>query len=799
MRRRTVFLVVCFALVTSLATAAEELIIRDIVVEGGLTLTVDTVSYYLGLEPEDPLDREAVAEGYHRLWESGLFEDVRIEMEDHGDGEVTLYIVVQERPFVTSVSFEGNKKISTSDLKDKLDEAGIDIPRNVPLKMALLSRIETAIKEIYDGEGFRSAKISYRTEATGQNKRKVIYDIDEGGKVKIEAIEFAGNNVFSDSKLRGVLKKTKQKSVRHMFGDKLIYTKEGWDEDRDNLRSFYRDRGYIDAKVGEPVIELVAKKPNAPTLKKQKIKMRISIPVEEGLPYTVGSFEIRGTKVMNVEGLTRIFEVTPGKTYSHKIIEGGMEQVRDIYHNSGYIYAYTNHTWTRRPDEDHVVDVVVDVFEGDRFRLGRLEFVGNTTTRDKVLRREFRIAEGQFMNMGLFRASVFKVNALGYWKLEEEPLEFDFDDENKRVNVKVKGNEVGRNDIQFGAGYSELDGFFVQGRFNTRNFLGRGNTVGVSLQLGRRSDLYTLSYTEPYFLDRRILLGGSIFKTSINAVTFFRETTGATISMGLGVGPFSSVNGLLAFQNDSSRFQVSQFGVAGDPTGGHDRPVGIPPIDGATFERSFQTFVGRTHSFTPGYNTDTRDDPFDPNRGHRFYSRVRFAGGILGGDFDYVRPEVGVTKFIPWGKRSTWAYHGEVGQFFTYNNSEIPSFERYRLGGDRSLRGLPYFSVLPRREDGSYFLEDGVRQGGDRYWQLNLEYQFRIGGPVKLVLFVDMGNTYAPEQGWDFSLWRRTTGMEMRIFLPMFQAPIRFIYGYNLDPFPDEKESDFQFSIGTTF
>jgi outer membrane protein insertion porin family len=142
----------------------------------------------------------------------------------------------------------------------------------------------------------------------------------------------------------------------------------------------------------------------------------------------------------------------------------------------------------------------------------------------------------------VFRSSVFKVNALGYFKLDEEPVEFDIDDEEKRINVVVKGQEVGRNDVQFGAGYSELDGFFVQAQFNTRNFLGRGNSFGVSLQSGRRSDYYTLSYTEPYFLDRRILLGGSIFKTNLEATGFTRETTGATLSTGLGVGTFSSVS-----------------------------------------------------------------------------------------------------------------------------------------------------------------------------------------------------------------------------------------------------------------
>ncbi len=805
MTARTVVIAVLLAMIVPLAAAQEEYIIRDVVVEGGMTLTVDTVSYYLGLEPEDPLDREAIVDGYRRLWDSGLFEDVRVEIENHGDGEVTLYVIVTERPFVTSVDFEGNKKIKTPDLKDKLDERGVEIPRNVPMRSSQLGRIESAIKEVYDSEGFRSAQVSYSITEVSANKKKVVYLIDEGGKIKIKKIGFIGNEVFSRSKLRGVLEKTKQKSLRNYFGDKIVYTREGWDEDRDTLRKFYGNRGYIDVKIGEPVLELVAKKPDAETLKKKKYTMHVTIPIEEGEPYTLGSFEVTGVEIFSAEGLTRAFEVKEGATYSRKAIEDGMEKVRKSYHNAGYVYAYTNETWSRREGDEYIVDVAVDIFEGDRFNLGRLEFVGNTTTRDKVLRREFRVSEGQAMNMGMFEASVYKVNALGYWKLEEEPLEFDFDDENKRVNVKVKGNEVGRNDIQFGAGYSELDGFFIQGQFNTRNFLGRGNSLGVSLQLGRRTDLYSLSYTEPYFLDRRILLGGSIFKNAIDYSqagfsSYQRETTGVTMSMGLGVGPFSSVSGVLAFQDDYARYLTSNAGSVGDPTAGHDRPVDIPPVDGATYDRAFEVFSGRTHSFTPIYNKDSRDDPFQPSRGQALQLRLRLAGGILGGDYDYVRPELHFTQLYRLTKKSIVAYHVELGQFLTYDDSEIPLYERYRMGGDRSLRGIPYYSVLPRTAEGRYFTTTGgSRIGGDRYWQVNLEYQFLIGGPVRLVYFIDMGNTYVAEQGWDFSLWRRTTGLEMRIFLPIFQAPIRFIYGYNLDPYPDEKESDFQFSIGTTF
>jgi outer membrane protein insertion porin family len=417
-----------------------------------------------------------------------------------------------------------------------------------------------------------------------------------------------------------------------------------------------------------------------------------------------------------------------------------------------------------------------------------------------VLRREFRLAEGDYMAMGIFRSSVFKVNALGYFKLEEEPLEFDFDDDNQTVDVTVKGKEVGRNDIQFGAGYSELDGFFGQVMFNTRNFLGRGETLGVSVQIGRRADYYTLSFTEPYLFDRRILLGGSIFSTNLTSFDFERETKGGSLTTGLGVGTFSSVSLLFAYEDVFSRYQVAQGGLPGEPTGGHDRPVDHPQLEDQPLEFSFEEFSGKTVSLTPAFATDSRDDPFDPNRGRRFTFRTRFAGGPLGGDFDYVRPELNYSLFLPISKKMVFATNFEIGQFFPYDDSELPTYERYRLGGDRSLRGLPYYSVLPRDEDGRYFLSiGGARLGGDRYWQLNLEYQIRVGGPVKLVLFTDNGNTYHEDQGWIFDSFRTTYGVELRVFLPIFQAPIRFIYGTVADPFPDEDSSDFQFSIGTTF
>ncbi len=790
--------------VPSVLAENDETIIADVIVEGGVTLTQDTVAYYLGLEPGDPLEMDLIGQGFRRLWDSGLVEDLSIEVENLDDGQVNLVILVVERPFVQSVIFEGNKKLSATDLKDRLDEEGVEVPRNVPLRMAQLTRIQNALEEIYATDGYRSAIISYTVEDLGRNRRRVVFAIDEGGKVKIDEIEFVGNEAFSDSRLQRALKKVKEKKIYRPWGDSIIYSEESWEEDRENLREFYLNNGYVDVKIGQPTVELIAKNPDAELLKKQKFQATITIPVEEGEPYALGSLTVEGSEVFRPEGLAGSIGAEEGKIYSYKVIDQGAEKIRDLYHNRGYIYAYTNEVRTVREGDERVVDVVIDIFEGDQFKLGRLEFAGNTSTKDKVLRREFRVTEGNWMNMGLFRSSVFKVNALGYWKLEEDPLEFDFDDENKRVNVTVKGQEVGRNDIQFGAGYSELDGVFAQTSFNTRNFMGRGETLGLSLQVGGRSDYYTLSFTEPYLFDRRILLGASIFKSSTDIYDYYRDTTGASLTVGLGLGMWGSVSGLLAYEDVNSRYTISNTGEPGlGQTGGHERPVDLPPIERVTLEQAYQEFSGRTMSFTPSYRYDTRDDPFDASRGTATSFRLRLAGGPLGGDFDYVRPEFEYTKWIPLTRKGgmVFAFNAEIGKFFPYDESDLPIYELYRLGGDRTLRGFPYYSVTPRDEEtGVYFrTPEGAIIGGDRYWLLNLELQVKLGGPVKLVFFTDNGNTYAPIQGWEWSWFRQSAGIELRIFLPIFQAPIRFIYGINLEPFPNEDASDFQFSIGTTF
>jgi outer membrane protein insertion porin family len=793
-------LLVCAAAVAQ-DSKANQPIISDIVVEGGTTITPETVEYYLGVSPGDPYDPNVLRRNFHRFWDSGLVENLRIEEEEAGPGKIRLIVIVKERPKVTEYKFEGNKKLSNSSIREKLETAGLSLRRNVPLRMSEVQKLRQALLDEYTKEGYASATVEPKIVEVGPNLREVVFHIEEGAKVKIGRIQFEGNEVYSDRRLRRAMKKIKQKSWFRWWGKKMIWSKESWGEDSENLKKFYMSHGYKDVIIGQPKVELAAKHPNAKTLKKKKYRMTVTIPVEEGRRYRLGTLSISGNTVFSDERLLSLYNVKRGRRYNYSRIEDGNEEVRKLYQDRGYIYAYTNQKIENDPERKDVANVTIEIFEGDRFHLGRLEFKGNTKTQDKVIRREFRLDEGDWMNMSVFRRSLFKANQLGYFKLTEDPLEFDFDDKNKLVNVAVKGKEVGRTNLQFGAGYSELDHLFLQFMFNTRNFLGRGETLGVSVSKGTRADSYSLSFTEPYLFDRRMVVGGSIYKQYYELPTYERHSRGGTAFWGMGVGSFGQAIFGYAYEDVYADYVSSRSGLAGqDPLNPHRQPV-LPPYTDIPIPATFTvTYKGITSSVTPTYSYDSRDDPFDPNEGMSAYARVRYAGGPLGGDFDYWRPEVGISAFQPWKRHIILAANFEGGIIKPYNGSAIPVDDRYRLGGENSLRGLPYWEVLPRTKNGDYFIDsNGAALGGDRYLQLNLEFQIKVAGPLKFILFSDIGNTWFETQGWDLGLLRYTTGAEMRIFVPMFQAPLRFIYGINLDPFKDEKKSDFQFSVGTTF
>ncbi|HEX2758594.1 MAG TPA: outer membrane protein assembly factor BamA [Thermoanaerobaculia bacterium] len=787
------------------APAADRPKILQILVRGGKTTAPETVGFYLGVKAGDPYDDDLIKRNFSKLWDSGLFEDVTLEKETSPAG-VVLVATVVERPTVADLEFRGNKKLTTSQLKDKLKEGKAEIRVGAPVSLRDVAKAKAVLLEAYKAEGFRSAAIDATTENVSDLQRRIVFLVDEGDKIKIKSIVFTGNTVFGQAKLRYAIHKTKQAHWWRFFDSKSTYNQAGYEEDVEALRKVYQDVGYKDVVIKDPLLEVFVRNPSEKRPEKINRRVNITIPIVEGEKFYFGKVTVEGSTVFRPELLERFFPYKAGKPMSRLVIADGMKAIDSIYRSRGYIYVFMNPENTEKPK--HVVDVAVKITEGDQYRLGRIEFTGNKTTRDKVLRRELQVFEGDIMDMETFKKSLFKVTQLGYYKIEEDP-DFRVNAEKKSVDVSIKGTDTNRNEVQFGAGYSQLDGLFGQFQFSTRNFLGRGDTLGLQFQRGNRSNFFDISFAEPWFLDQRMSIGGSVFSRTLDysdvAGGLDQRSKGATLSLGYGLGIFDVASIFYGFTDQKSTYQV------------YPPP---PPPGGGTVPVAFATYSGKTSAVTPGYRYDSRNDPFDPTRGMKVGVSLSIAGGPFGGDFSYYKLSANATRYLPFGRKGNFAFNLDLGLLRAYSgeqdpaeigyDSRIPLFDRYRIGGDRSVRGFKYGSIYPLdSQNRAFFTSTGALLGGDRFLVFNAEYVYTVAGPLKLAIFFDAGNTWLEGQSPALGSLRKSTGLEMRVLLPIFQAPLRFIYGINLAPkdikdqagnvIQTESRTDFAFSIGTTF
>lgn len=778
-------------------------------VVGYQTVSPETIGHYLGVKVGDAYDPEQIRARFEALWEVGLLENISIEADRSAAG-VTLVVTIEERPTIKTVEYEGNRKLSTSQIKDRLKEEKVEVREGAPLSLRDIARTRTAIADYYLQQGYRSATIDYRIEDLSKTEKKVVFAIDEGDKVKIASIEFEGNSVVSDQRLRNAMKKTKVNTLWRLASDKTTYSQANYEEDVENIKAVYHARGYKDVVVKDPQLDVYVKNPNKPE-DKRKRRVRITIPVVEGEQFFTGEIQVvkvnqngetaenpRATVVPFGTLMAEFGELPPGSVLNRQRLTEALSRIESRYKSRGYIYWFADPQY--REVGNHRVDVDVKIFEGEKFYLGRLEVQGNTVTRDKVIRREFALNEGDVMNMEAIKKSLLKLQQLGYFKVTEEP-DFRVRPAEKKVDLTVKGTETSKNEIQFGAGYSALDGFFGQFSFQTRNFLGRGEILGASAQIGRISNYYDLSYTIPWFMDRNQTIGMSLYQRTVDYqfLDIDEKRQGGNIFYGKGLGLFDSWS--LLYQYEDVR---SNYPARGAP---------VPPGQPAPPE-ALTRVEGRTSSFTPAYRYDSRNDPFDPSGGYRMFASAQLAPDFLGGTNHFVKPVVGGSMYLPVKllRRSYLGLNLEGGWVVPFSSDEIPIFERWQIGGEQSLRGFRSGSVYPLSEDDQIFTDEAGRiLGGDKYFVLNVEYVLVSVGPAKLLAFVDVGNTYHESQSFDITRVRTSAGAELRIFLPIFQQPLRFIYSWNLNPktpidqfgFPinslKERPNGFDFSIGRTF
>jgi outer membrane protein insertion porin family len=790
------------------AAAAQGPTIVDIRYEGLRSLSEESVSFYLGLEKGQALDEARLNGQIRELWGRRLIDAIEVRKEPV-DGGVRLVIAIEERPILRSIRYEGLKRVGSTDINDRVLKERIHVREGDPLDMGEIARLKTTLEEMYREKGYRFAEVRYDLEEPSADERRVVFTVDEGDKVRIARIQFEGAKVFGQRRLRWTMRKTKESAFPSRVLKRDVYNPATLAEDMESVRKLYRADGYKNAKLGEPRLEVRALKPDAPTIAQQDRQLFLSIPVEEGERWLIGDITIEGNEKFGDEILLAQIRRRPSKWLRSKLIDDGVEKISEAYRNAGFINSEVTLELREKPDAERVADVVIHVVEGEQFKVGRLEFQGNDRTLDKVLRREFRLHEGMFMNMGALKNSLLKMRQLEFFKPDEnDPVEFqNVDAEKKTIDLLVKGQESDRTELEFGGAYNEVEKFSGLFSMRTRNFLGRGESLGVSFSSGHYRDEYELSYGIPWFLDRPQSLSLSVFRTQSDLTDFLaagyrQDQQGATLSYGRSVGYFSSFS--FAYTRSAQDYSFSTASTVVGPIDYGD-PNCTAVGDGTTAKIDCDREVS---ILRPQLTYNTVDSRFEPSRGTRFTLGVAVAGGALGGNSSYYRPEIELALFRPvtnGALRTVFGFNIEAGLIEPYDGRILAQTDLRRLG--REIRGFRRYSIIARDENGTALTDAfNFGLGGNKWVVANLEYHFLTGGPFRFVLFADAGNVYAQSQSWDVSRLRYTAGAEFRILVPVLGAPLRFIYAKNLDPLDDAKAGlipedfkSFQFDIGFTF
>lgn len=771
-----------FALVALFAFAAwaQTVEIEKIVLEGSDRLSQEAFLAMTELRPGMPYDTARISKEYRKLWDSGLFEDVSVESRDGEKGGKVLVFKVKERPIIASVEFQGSKKLTQSSLLDKLKENDADVKTGGILDYNRIKRCESALRFMCAEKGFPEATVASEVKPIGRTQAAVIFTIQEGPKARIEQVNFTGNKEFSSLRLRWAMKKMREHFWPVSWGTrKDLYSEGRFAEDSKVLREMYEAKGYLDVEIGDPIVDSRVDKGR----KKTRKWLTVTIPITEGLSYRLGDVRIEGNKLFTEEEVRKGFRFKKGEVLDKVALGYVLKAIEGKYGQKGYIYATATPIFDKSADT-RVADVTISINEDQQYFLNRLEFQGNIATRDYVLRREMMVAEQEVFNYHRYQRGLYKLKQTGLFEIKEDPVVTKVPNTNT-VDVTVKGTEASKNEMLFGGGYGGQNGFFLSGSFRTYNFLGRGMTFSVNGEWGKYQQRYNITFTDPWFMGKRIGLSTTLYDNETDYYQFKQSAQGGSVALRFPIRDFAS-------WQVGYRYELSDLSnVTANPSFSY----AIDPI--------YQNFYrsSTTSSVFAGLYFNTVNNPFRPTRGLMLNLSASVAGGAMGGSNAFYKPTFDGIYYRPTFKKQNLAFRVSSGFVSGYDGHRPPPWERFFLGGESSLRGFAIRSVYPITKDGRVFIDpySGTIEGGNRFLLTNAEYIYHVAEQLDLALFLDAGNTYHERQRWELGNYRANVGVEMRIFIPMFNFPLRLIYAHNVNPKPGDDFQAFQFTIGLTF
>ena len=740
-------------------------------------------------------DPGKLREDIRAMWKMGFFADVRVEVEVAPGGGAILTFVVTEKPAIRKVLVAGNDEVDLDDINDVLD-----LERDSILDVSKVKKNREKIQELYVEKGYYLAKVDYDVRPVNEAEVDVYFVVDERAKVQIRDVQFIGNQAISDAELRNLIV-TQKGGALAFLNDSGTFNQEAFERDLLIISAHYWDRGYASVEIGEPQLRL----------SRDQRYMYLSIPIEEGPVFTIASVDFRGDLIGTAEEHALKTRIKAGDTFSRSVIAEDRERLSSFYMDQGY--AYANVSPLTKPDvAENQIALIFEVERGAKAYFERINIRGNSKTRDKVIRREMKISEGELFNNTNLEQSKRRINALGFFETVNVSTKRGSSDEFVEVNVEVSERPTGT--FQIGAGFSSVENFIAQAQISQNNLFGRGQTLTLQAQLSSLRQLFLLRFVEPYFLDTNWTFAFDLYNQSRAFGGFARNASGGDLTWGY---PLSyEARAFLTYKLENVSITTgsrgfSDFGAVREP---------IEADDVANLFRG-----GVTSSLRASLSWDSRNNRLFPSEGWYHTVFAEWADRYTASE----------NVFLRWGGfarhyRELWGpfvlkLNAEVGITTSTDPLGVPISERYLIGGIFDVRGFRPRSLGPilrtGRDPDSPQRELPLGGNMQVIWNSEVEFPLfkRVG--ISGVVFFDMGNAYNLEARYCSGLdsvrpavslkfdpcfrfpeslvsgIRKSVGFGFRWFSPI--GPLRFEWGIPLDRQPDEEPLVFEFTIGNFF
>jgi outer membrane protein insertion porin family len=736
-----------FSLLIGICAGAEENIYK-IIILGNVKVEEGVIRGAIKSREGDPFSVEKIREDLRSIFDLGSFTDVQVDIKSTPQGKEVIFIVA-EKPSIKDILVKGNNKVKLDDIKEK-----ITLKIRSILNLEKVKEDSEQIRKLYFSKGYYGVKVEYKVDYLETNDAVVTFTISEGPKGRIQKIIFKGNKKIKRSRLKKLMT-TKQRNIFSIITKTGILDEDALKNDIQLLTAYYFDQGYLEAKISEPKIDLSKPK-----------KIRIEIEIVEGPQYHIGDIDVKGDVLTTREALFKVLKIKRGDVYSNSAIRREVNSLTEKFANQGYAYVEIDPE-TSLDNKNLLVHVTFEIEKKRRVFYEKIQIVGNTKTRDKVIRRELRVAEGELYSAANMNKSRDRLKRTGYFKEVEFTTGRGSTEE--KINLDIKAEEAPSGAISFGVGYSSIESVVGTASISDRNLFGLGYHGSLKFSLGFETQNFRLSLTDPYFLGYPFAAGFDLYHERVEIFdTYHYQITGGNLRFGKDLTDKSRID--LVYKLE----KINVYDVR------EDASIYIKDQKGKKLTSAI--------SLTP--SIDTRDDYFNPRRGGQHSLFIQNAGGILGGDNYFVKVIGKTSWFFPLPLNTTLNLRAQAGIISGYGGKKLPIYEKFFVGGITNLRGFEYGLAGPIDIN-----KEAI--GAKKMVVFNTELIFPVAREIGLrgALFFDVGKGF--DKFKEITPLKFAAGPGIRWYSPF--GPIHIDLGFNLNPKKGEKGHVFDFTAGTVY